>query len=398
MSEKTRTNRSLTRIRNLMAGAAATISLFAGVACTSSSATNASGDSAGQTTRSELSTTSDAKKTVAERRADDFRTLGYRLEWIGYPVYSKGSNIKFIDIYDDIVIAHGADNTTTVLETNTGANRWHRKMGGKLNIFLGNVKLGNQLLICSESEIFIADVRTGELMDRQSLAVLANTPPVIFGEMAIFGCTTGELLGHNLRSGYKQWGYLLRGAIRANPVELDGAVGVVSQDGEVLVVNPANGSSIGRNTIYEGLANNPVANERMIFIASEDQSVWAFNRFGQLIWRERTELPLRTQPVLHEDTLYLDVPREGFVAFNASDGSRRWTTEGVSGRAIGIRDNRLLVWDGSHMTMLDPQRGDVIERVKIDNVRIAKMQDFVDGILYLVMQNGELQKYSPRRR
>lgn len=330
---------------------------------------------------------------------DPMGALGYRSEWRGYPQVDAKAGAKSIDVLGDLIAVQDKRNILTVMEPATGKNRWSLDLGSPLMKFVGNARLDNKVLACGESEIQVLDARNGAILERQKLAEIANTRPVISDRIAVFGTSTGEVLGHNLNTGYKLWAYKLGGTVTADPVFVGPSVAVVSQAGDVIVLDPRSGESLGRRrSIFGGLNNNPVANENSVFIAGADQSVWSISDEGRLLWRVRTPDALSAQPAVHEDSVYVSVPSLGFCAFEAASGSRKWATPGVAGRLLAVRNGRLIVWDDAARTLtsLDAQKGDVLDRVERPETRLVTVSAPVDGDLYLVNADGSVDKYSPR--
>lgn len=330
---------------------------------------------------------------------DAFSALGYQPQWVGYPVLPKGQKIQFFDPFADLVVAQASGNLLTAMDAATGANRWSQSMGTGLTKFVGNVRRSNGDLICSsQGEVFVLEPETGIIKDRQRLAVIANTRPVSVDNVLIYGCPTGEVLGHSLGSGYKLWGYMLDGAITAPPTKVGGSVAVVSQRGELVILDPREGSAVGRGRLYGGLANSPVAGDQTIFLASLDQSLWAYEEYGrEAKWRVRFEHPLRDQPTYHDGRLYSAIPREGVVCFDATNGRRIWTIAGATGSVVAVRAGRPILWDGSTIMAIDPAFGEVVERLSLPGIDRIVPDSLVDGNLYTLSTKGEVRKYSPKR-
>lgn len=326
-------------------------------------------------------------------------TLGYRLEWKGQPVFGSGGRVQFLDVFGDSIGVHDSTNLFTLMEKTTGANRWSNKLSASLTRHVGNVELDDgRLLVATETDIEIVSPETGEVEDRQNLAVLANTRPVVMDRIAVFGTTPGEVLGHNLVSGYKQWGYSMgRTTIEAAPVVVGSDVGVVAQNGRVLVLDPRDGSSRSSAKLFDGVEGEIAASERTLFISSLDQSIWAINAFnGSVVWRVRTSYPLVDTPVFHEGVLYAAIPERGFCAFDANTGSEMWCAEGVQGRAIAIQNRRVIVWRDGSASAVDAETGDVVVTVDVPGVSHIVSDGFVDGDLYVARPTGPVIKYSPR--
>ncbi len=342
-----------------------------------------------------------------ERRRDafpivheDYAKLGYQLTWVGYPALSGRSPIIYFEPYDDCVVVQEAGSRVTVLETSTGQYRGSNQLSGRLTKFVGMTRAGNRLYVCSEADVYILDIATAGLVGRQTFEHIVATRPMLLGDRLIFGTGGGQVMSHLLSSasgGIKEWGFLVTGAIEHDPVYIGGALGAVSQGGDVVFLDASSGGLLGRNRIYDGLATNPVADEQTMYVAGLDQSLYAFNPLGgSILWRHRTGTPLREQPVLHDGRLYCSIPGAGFTALDPRTGDVVWTAPGVNGAVIGVRHGRLLVWNGTEAALLDPATGDVFDRVKLPGVRILRLDRFENGNLYAVSNSGVVAKFIAR--
>lgn len=335
---------------------------------------------------------------VPARELGPYERLGYRIEWKGLPVVSRRQTPMFVDVFGDRVVFQDTGNTMTVMDAATGRSIWAAEVDNPSSRFIGNARQGDRLFSSSDNELFVLDIRTGEILERHRLAVVANSGPTLAGNIACFGGSAGQLLGHNLASSFKLWGYQLDGAITARPVIVGDTVAAVSQRGEVVFVNPANGSSTGITRIFSGLANNPVAGDGTLFIAGTDQSVYAFSpEGGRQLWRVRTPYPIVDQPSFVNGRLYVHVPNEGITAYAAGSGAVLWRNAEARGTVLGVRGGRLIVWDGATAYVLDQDRGETIEKVPLSGVHTLLMTQPVDGDLYVVMRDGWVERHSPRR-
>ncbi|HVZ95172.1 MAG TPA: PQQ-binding-like beta-propeller repeat protein [Phycisphaerales bacterium] len=325
--------------------------------------------------------------------------LGFRLEWRSQAVVVSRHRVKFLDAWNDLIVVQDDANTMTAIEPQTGRSRWSADIGADLLRFIGNTRdQSNNIVACSETDALILNPGSGELTGRQRFAELANTPPMIVGNILLVGCFNGQVLGHNLISGYKQWAYQLNGRIDAPMVRTGRDVVAVSSGGDVAVLSPARGGTIGNGKIQGRVDNAPVADDRTVYIAGADQSIWAFaSEGGELRWRVRTAYPLVRQPALHEGRLYVTIPKEGIACLEAATGARVWTAANLDATVVGINNGRLVTWDGKAARTLDAVTGDVVETVEIPNCSHFVMDKFVDGNLYLASPRGELRKYSAKK-
>ncbi len=328
-----------------------------------------------------------------------YAKLGYRVDWIGYPVISASPGVQFITPGDDVILTLEAGSTVTALSATDGSVRWSDQLGNRLTSFVGLTRDGNRAVVSAQGDVFQLDIATGNMVNRQAYEKIVATPPVLFGPLAIYGTGIGELLAHVLTSPIprvKQWGHAVSGAIEYKPVLIGRTVGAVSHDGVIVFCDAGTGSLVGSNKIYRGTVTAPVAGDDAMFVASLDQSVYAFRPDGQLLWQYRTPVPLRQQPALRGRALYVGVDGVGLVALGVGRGEVFWTAKGVKGTVIGAIKNRLIVWDGKTATLLDADRGDVVSKADLPGVRMLVLDEPEDGNLYAVSNSSVVVKFVPR--
>lgn len=378
------------RFATAVASAAAFSMLSIGCAGSSSTGSG-SGEPVTPSSRAE-------SRSVTEQAAP-FQKLGYRLSWTIGDAADTGTRTKMLDVADDLLLVHDARNNLTARQLSTGRTLWVANLGEPLSKFIGNLRIGDRIVASSESEVLILDAETGQLEDRQRLAVLSNTAPAIAnGNMLVFGTARGEVFGHDLRVGLKRWGFALNQRIRGNPIMIGSITGAVAESGQVLLVNPTNGTAVtGLKQIYGGVVNNPVTDGINMYIASTDQSIYAFgSTTGELLWRVRTQSRLEAQPTVHDGVLYQYVPSEGLVAISTVSGERLWANPDAEGTVVAVRNEELVVWGGSEALLVDPSSGDVIERVNLPGVRKVISDGFVDGDLIVLSGNSALARFTSR--
>ena len=341
--------------------------------------------------------------SIEERRKefpvqyDVYSKIGYRLDWVGFPTITGSLPVQSFQGYDDMAVALEAGSFLSILEPNTGAQRCADQLSNALTKFVGFVRDGNRIYVASEGEIFTVDTQTCNLFSRQKTARIVATEPVLFNNLLIFGSGVGEVFAHYAAGGVggvKAWGFLGRGAFEHKPVVIGSAIGVVSQTGQVLFLDAQSGSLLGRNDIYDGLATNPVTDGHLMFVASLDQSLYAFTPDGaSTVWRFRTGAPLRVQPTATADRVYCAIPEQGLTAFESGTGHVLWSTKGFQGTVVGTNHGRLVAWDGTDAALIDAARGDIIERVTLKGAAMLRPDQFDDGKLYVVSKSGVVARF-----
>ena len=83
------------------------------------------------------------------------------------------------------------------------------------------------------------------------------------------------------------------------------------------------------------------------------------------------------------------------TAFDADSGQERWAAPDITGQVIGIRGSRLLVWDGSVLSALDPDDGSVLVQHQLPGVSRLALSDFANGDLFAVSDEGLVIRLVP---
>ncbi|MBL8757079.1 MAG: PQQ-binding-like beta-propeller repeat protein [Phycisphaerae bacterium] len=326
---------------------------------------------------------------------DGFSRLGYRLVWSGYASMSPGDTVAQASLAGDLLLIQDSSSTITALAVSSGEIRWAAPLTSSTTRFTGLVREGKHVLACSESEIFVVDAEAGTLLNKQRLARVVNTAPARIGGSLVFGTTVGEVLCH-LDSGFKAWSYAIGGAIEADPIIVGDGVALASQAGQVIVLTPS-GSASARYTIFGGLACNMAASDSVLYVASLDQSIYAFDAYGNRpLWRKRTDSQLRSTPTYHLGRLYVEVPSAGLLCLDAGTGKDIWTAKDVRGTVIAAQSGSLIVWDGKESVRLDGATGDVLERATLTGFKALVPDRFENGHLYAVTVDGAIHKFEPR--
>ncbi len=331
---------------------------------------------------------------------EDWAKLGYRLDWVGFPFpgAARGTHINTVEAYDDALVIQQADSTLSLLESGSGKTRWSTQVAGPLTRFVGinrDETNANNILVSSQSEMFTVSAANGSLIDRDRFNRVVNTAPIISNGIAIFGCSTGEVMGHVIGRGVKAWGFLSTGAIEADPADMGSTVGFVSQTGDVMFFSKSGGLT-GRGRIFEGLSNNPVADGGILFVAGRDRSVWAFDTAGNELWRHRTSTPLSAQPTAHNGALYVAIPGEGLTAFEGSNGKVLWNVPSIMGTVIGTNHGNLVVYGRERVTTLNAASGTIVAQADVPGVVRITTDKFDDGNLYAVSDRAIVAKFTVR--
>lgn len=324
--------------------------------------------------------------------------LGYQWDWTGAPYVAEGANIAIVTPTESDVIVADSANFFTVLEPNSGDIRWAAQLERRIARYVGVVPIpgGETFWAVGTGKVQEIELRSGNTVREQALGMEVTTEPVIAGDKLIFGTGSGGLLAHNVTTAFKSWAYQLDGAIDANPVEVaPGLVATVSRGGDVATHATETGSMIARAKIAGGVEANPISDGDLVYVASLDQSVYAFEaESGRRVWRHRTPAPIVVQPTLWDGLLYVSL-EQGLTALDAFTGDVVWQNTDIQGWVCGTRDGELLVWNGLHLMLIDADRGDLIDSVDVPGAIGIKVDRFEDPDVYVVTTT-RVARFRPR--
>lgn len=324
---------------------------------------------------------------------DEFAKLGYRVDWTGFGVMTRGGTATHVLVTADAIYILESGTVVTALDTSNGARRWSEELATPLTRFVGMAEASDGVIIASEADLFFCDFESGNVRDRQRLGNIVNTPPILVGNIAVFGTVGSGVMGHLTIRGVTLWGYTMEGTIDQSLAEVGGAIGAVSRTGEVVFVDGSTGALLMQSRIFDGTSVPPAASNSLMFIASEDQSLYAFSPLSpRPVWRVRAEAPIRDRPVFHDGTLYCTIPGDGLTAFR-EDGTARWNNPAVTGHVVGSVGGRLIVWNGEKAFLVDPAaNGAIREEAALEGVRHLLADRFEDGNIYAVSDLGVVRK------
>jgi len=368
------------------------------VACFSLSATVMAGCASSDTDRPEAH---EFEAEAFRPLADAFEKVGYRWDWSGFPGPAEGQRIKFLHAWPDAIVTQDTGSKVAVIEPASGRVRWSGEVASRLTRFVGVSRdrhdRTDRLICSSESEVYILDMQTGDVVSRQRYEKVVNTPPLLLGDVGVYGTPNGELLAHRLTNGARAWAYLAEGPIEFPPILADNTVVGATQAGLVSMIDADTGGLTGRARMYGGAAGALATDGALVYIASLDQSIYAFANSGQKIWQHRTSSPLTFAPVCLGARLFCHTADLGFTCFDAGTGKPIWSNREVRGTLIGTRKGDLLVWDGATLSLLEPDRGATVATAVLPGIRHITFDRFDGGTLYVANRAGVVGRLVSKR-
>lgn len=324
---------------------------------------------------------------------EDARALGYDVAWQSSVARTFFGNSRMVIPGDDYVLtSEDGKNVITAITSRDGDPVWRTPIGDPLERLMGMVRVGNDVVVSTQSDIYILDVATGRITSSQHFGRenISSTMPLIYGREAIYGSDDGRLVYHSLTAGIARGAYRLGAGIEMTPIWIGGSsVVVITRTGRIHMIDVATNSRHWEKGILDPVEATPAVSDSGLFVSGLDQSIWAFRLAdGQQMWRRRFEYPLRDDPKIVDERLYQAVPNQGFAALDLRTGEIIWQNEAVKGgTVITRRDDDLIVWGkdagsdsyGSTFYRIDAASGDIIAEVHSDWISFATASSMEEG-------------------
>jgi len=327
----------------------------------------------------------------------DWSEMGYQWQWTGSPPLQPGALIDHATAYDDLLVFQGSGSTLSVLESSTGKVRWSRQIDRPSTRFQESVREGDTLYTASDTELWELNIRNGNTIDRDALGTLVNTSPLIIDNLAIFGTLSGELFAWQMENDFKLWNYKFDGPIHVPAIAVnDGYIAAISENGDIRTLETINAHSGMSARIAGGTEATLLADEIGLYIASKDQSIYAYDLIdGFRFWRKRSSAPITIQHTLHEGVIYATTEDNGLMAIDSATGDTLWETGTIGGWVLTVLDGKeLIVWSGYELFAIDKDRGDIIARMPLTQIAGIRTNSIDDGDLYVITLEGTVAKFS----
>ncbi len=173
---------------------------------------------------------------------------------------------------------------------------------------------------------------------------------------------------------------------------------VIDHLGDFAALDPLTSDLIYRKPTHGHISADPMVDDDHIYIASEDYSLYCFNRLNKKqVWKRVTGHPLTTSPMLAGRMVFQAVPSEGVHVFDRSDGSPLWKLPPLS-RPITMLNGDVLVHRPGWLSIVDAETGEPLEEVRAKSVHRVLVDGPRDGSVYLVRDDGRITKLGPSSR
>jgi outer membrane protein assembly factor BamB len=317
--------------------------------------------------------------------------LGYRFRWSAQAFLGKDAGSTEVAVLGDLIVGvEEPENLVTAISLADGKIVWQRVVGSPSDRLFMPARRGDQILVNSESALYVLRAENGELERLIPLDEMASSGPTLVKNRAVFGTINHRVLAIDLGGGYRVWSFLMSDGIVAPPVATGSSVFVADGKGKYVMLASESGQLEWEGKAFGRVSAEPTVTPAAVLVPSEDYSLYALNRAsGQGLWAYRTTHPLRKRAHDLGYAVCLPVPTGGLVGIDPRTGQELWRIEDAV-EAVAEQDETLLIRTTQGLALVDPASGQKLVEA------MAPMLDRVlsgpQGSLILVFRDGRLMR------
>ena len=351
-------------------------------------------------TRKDAMASLEARYVCGPASADEF---GLRIVWQTEPLVTKDAVLHIVNASPDSVWFGDSSGSIVRLRRDNGETVWRSSTFQGIERMLALEYLptehNDNVYVVTELGSVIMDAATGNLLKRTRFSQLPSNVPAIYGQTMIYGTNTGLASWFLYSTGYNWRATTLGGHVVA-PVTVTGDIAIVgSTNGTVLAMDAPSAGIRWSRKLSAGVETPIAADSQACYVASHDQSLWAFDQMrGRVLWQYFTQTSLRNPPVRIADGLYLQIPGEGLVSFtplpnNKPDGEVLWKSK-APGNIIGRMDTNVMAWDRATHTLsaVDVGNGRIVHQVVLPKVQSIQFFPMIDGDVFIAAKDGTVER------
>jgi outer membrane protein assembly factor BamB len=329
--------------------------------------------------------------------AETATALGYRIQWQKNLPLPGRACLEEITPEQDMLLLTESGNVITAMDPASGAVLW-RSQAYSLNEKLSKpLRYGNSVLVSTPSRTFLLSTANGNLQRFVPLVYAGDTDPVVVEGRMVFGSHTGVVFCQSVETGQLLWAYRQNDFVHVAPEVREGVVYSADVLGSVAALDLESGNLIWRRVAppWKRSAASPLVGDVAVYIASQDQALYGFDRFNAAeapYWRYLASVPLVEGPTLIDRRLYQPIQGAGLVCIDALNGEEIWQATEVEGQLLTLNGNRLLVWNKGEIIVVDAENGSVLARHAMPRPDRVVADKILNGSLYLLTDGGAVLK------
>jgi outer membrane protein assembly factor BamB len=330
--------------------------------------------------------------------------LGLEMAWWSQSTLDPGSDrVFYLTADEDAVYSQSRTGIITAFDAETGEQLWARLVGRPNAASFPVVSNDFQVLLATGMNLHAINKRTGRQDWHLQLPHHPSTAPGVDDTQAYIGTLDGSAYAYDLariRELYQEqrlpafsnvalvWRYQTGTELSSPPVSSGRNVSFASRDGSLYSLS-RNRGTLTFQFETNGAIQTPVGrNKDSLFIASEDVRFFCIDiDNGRLKWTFVPGLPIRQQPRIVGDGVYVAPVRGGLYKLAVETGLINWhQTRGTS--FLAATDERVYASDElGNVLVLSQSDGALISTLPLRSLSMRVNNDRTDR-LFLATSTG----------
>lgn len=337
----------------------------------------------------------DSKPLVSVSGAE---SIGYATLWTSNLSVPKANRISHVVAVEDMVlVTETPSNFVTAMALTDGRVLWSQPVGGKWDRVLGASRSGKQVVVSTETDMYILAANDGRLLYMHRLEETVGAPPVVINDLAIFGGITGRVFAQDINSGLSRWAYKLANRIQAPPTLVGNTVVVSDGSGNIVMLTTDGGQLIWTNLAFGPVVAAVAVTPATVYIPSTDSTLYAINRAtGRDRWKFPATEPLAIAPVVAGNFVLQALPSGKLVALDANDGSVKWRRDDLNVVALLVNDRGVIVQCKDCVEVVDPATGQTRAMMNVASGVQAVVPTPGNGLI-IASPRGRLARMAPAK-
>jgi outer membrane protein assembly factor BamB len=317
--------------------------------------------------------------------------------WAQAAVNSSRDSIRFFSADEQNVYVQSTSGITTAFQGETGERLWSQLLGSPEQQGFRAVTNDDQVVVAIGMKLYSLDKRTGKPRWELELAGPPSAPPEIDDSHIFVGTMSGAIYAYDLikiENLYAR-GMLPKWTVRARLWNFQVPLPIVSQP-------YSNGQQVmfgsERGVVYALLADSkqlrfqletsgrihaPLAfSKDFCLVADSDSRMLCIRQIdGQVVWIFASGAPIRQQPRIIGQQVFVVPHREGLTAISTTSGVVQWRQIAAT-ELIAVSENHVYASDlNNNVLILDRTQGEVLGVMEFRRFPVRISNDRTDRIL-----------------
>ncbi len=300
-------------------------------------------------TEDEIRTTPTAYRNLAFVGSYDTNVWAVNIEsgefvW-KFPTQGGIASAPVIDATSKLVLFGSEDHTFNAVDYASGRINWSYTTKGRIR---GTARVAHDHVFfgSDDGRIYALVAANGRYLWEHDLGEPVRSRPFVTNELVIVGADSGEVVALEL-SGKKKWSYRAKRQVMSSPTVDDmGICYFGSFDGYMYAVEATSGYNIWRFRTNGPIISSPIVHDDMVYFGSTDGNFYALNaESSKEKWKFSAESPIVSSPIIRDGNIYLGSNQGEFYCLDAKTGKKKWDyeTAGAITAAAHITENVILV-------------------------------------------------------